>query len=197
MAKTESTVEQILVPEPLTGLLRVDIEGQTPYLCGALHIEAIHAMYSDKPKQKNHLTPQEAADERTYWLGDSPAAKASAFKKCIVSAARHFEHDKSINMTRVRGLVFVLGGEAELIPLAGKVSLREDGVREGTAPKVRYRNEIWPWSAQLEIEYAYDQISAETVVQLLVNGGRLYGVGDWRPEKGGTFGRFGIVSAQK
>jgi hypothetical protein len=42
----------------------------------------------------------------------------------------------------------------------------------------------------LKIEYDEDNISASSIASLLSRAGMSVGVGEWRPEKSGDFGRF-------
>jgi len=49
------------------------------------------------------------------------------------------------------------------------------------------------WSLKFTIEYDEEDISAETVKEILDHAGRRVGIGDFRPEKGGPFGRFMVT----
>ena len=46
------------------------------------------------------------------------------------------------------------------------------------------------WEATFEIEYDDEEIPAEVLKLALDNAGRRVGVGDWRPQKKGMYGRF-------
>lgn len=62
----------------------------------------------------------------------------------------------------------------------------------GRAGVVRARPMIpLPWQLEVEIEYDAGQwASTEMIVEMLNNAGRYPGLLEFRPEKGGTFGRF-------
>lgn len=49
------------------------------------------------------------------------------------------------------------------------------------------------WSLKFEIEYDDDEISAAMIQEILEYAGRRVGIGDFRPEKGGPFGRFAVA----
>ena len=66
-------------------------------------------------------------------------------------------------------------------------------VRVGTAKLMRYRPIFREWGLKFTVEYADDQINRDEVIMCVENAGRLVGLGDWRPEKGGTFGRFEVA----
>ncbi len=50
------------------------------------------------------------------------------------------------------------------------------------------------WSLKFNIEYDEDELSASTIKEILDYAGTRVGIGDFRPEKGGPFGRFMVTS---
>jgi hypothetical protein len=61
---------------------------------------------------------------------------------------------------------------------------------------VRERPMLKQWALSFEIEYDDDEIDRNTLKEILDFAGRRVGIGDFRPEKGGPFGRF-IVTQYK
>lgn len=59
---------------------------------------------------------------------------------------------------------------------------------------MRHRARFEKWSAEFQLQIDESVLDAATVHQLLEEGGRRIGIGDYRPEKGGPFGRFEVVS---
>jgi hypothetical protein len=59
---------------------------------------------------------------------------------------------------------------------------------------MRHRPRLNAWGCEFVIEIADDIMEAKSVHQLLAEGGVRLGLGDFRPEKGGPFGRFQVVS---
>lgn len=55
---------------------------------------------------------------------------------------------------------------------------------------MRHRPRLDEWRVELSLEVSEDVLPMDTVHQLLVEGGQRIGIGDFRPEKGGPFGRF-------
>ena len=53
-----------------------------------------------------------------------------------------------------------------------------------------YRAEFPEWRAMLEVEYVSTSIEESKVLSAIYGGGVGVGVGNWRPEKGGTFGTY-------
>lgn len=130
-------------------------------------------------------------------------APAVQFKKCMVSAASRIT---GVTMKDINTAVFVKSTDpldTNLVPLKfnGKAPMmRRDMVKIGKFPnKVatpRYRPGYQNWSCTLRIEYDTSVISAEQVVNLLNRGGFGVGIAEWRPEKGGEFGRFTVKNVR-
>jgi len=73
--------------------------------------------------------------------------------------------------------------------------MREDMVRVGMGTAdIRYRAEYRDWSALLRIEFVPSIIDLESVVAL-VDAGGTNGVGEWRPEKSGSYGTYEVVGS--
>lgn len=66
---------------------------------------------------------------------------------------------------------------------------------KGRVMRHRPRHDRWAMTFSLEIDD--DLLPPDFVQQLLEEGGRKLGIGDFRPEKGGPFGRFAITKWQK
>jgi hypothetical protein len=59
---------------------------------------------------------------------------------------------------------------------------------------MRHRARVEKWQATFDLEIDDTVLDAETIHQLLEEGGRRIGVLDYRPERGGPYGRFSIIS---
>jgi hypothetical protein len=65
-------------------------------------------------------------------------------------------------------------------------------VRVGQASLLRTRPIFNDWTLETTIVFEPNVINRETVIQCAQDAGRLAGIGDWRIEKGGGFGRFSV-----
>ena len=111
-----------------------------------------------------------------------------AFKAAAVSACRFTD---GIKMTEARGAFHVNG---ELARIEGEASMREDMVRIGMGTAdIRYRGEFRDWRTTLTITYNADVFSQAQIVNLFNLAGFGVGVGEWRPEKDGSYGRFHVL----
>jgi hypothetical protein len=111
-----------------------------------------------------------------------------AFKAAAVGACRFTD---GLKMTEARGAFHVDG---ELAKIEGEPTMREDMVRVGMGTAdIRYRGEFQSWRTTLEISYNADAISIGMIVNLFNLAGFGVGVGEWRPEKDGSYGRFHVA----
>lgn len=112
-----------------------------------------------------------------------------AFKSAMVAAASTV---KSLKKTQLRIGLFVAGGS---VPIEyERMEPRMDIVRVGGAskvPDIRFRPSFINWKTQMIIQFS-DMYNAATIVDLLQRAGTV-GVGEWRPEKNGTFGTFRVT----
>ncbi len=109
-------------------------------------------------------------------------------KSAMVSACRFVD----MKMTEARGAFHIDG---EMLAVKGEPRPREDMVRVGMGTAdIRYRPEFVAWSILAEIKYNSSVISAEQIANLLNTAGFAVGIGEWRPEKNGSYGRFHVAS---
>lgn len=57
---------------------------------------------------------------------------------------------------------------------------------------MRHRPRFNAWNCEFTIEIDTTMVEPELIQQLLVEAGSKNGLGDWRPQKGGSFGRFSV-----
>lgn len=99
------------------------------------------------------------------------------------------------NQMELRGAYFLRSEFGEMAEIKGDAPmLREDMVRVGMGTAdIRYRPIFNNWYMDIQLEYnASGNISLENIINALNAGGYVCGIGEWRPEKDGTFGRFHI-----
>lgn len=62
---------------------------------------------------------------------------------------------------------------------------------------VHHRPKLWPWAGTALFEINDDFLTPDHVFDLLGQAGLLAGLGDWRPEKGGRYGRYQTLSFER
>jgi hypothetical protein len=113
----------------------------------------------------------------------------------IMSASRN---DIDIKTTTLRGCFFIEGeGPDMLAEVKGCVPhMREDMVRVGGMSKtadIRHRAQFDDWYMDLKVSYNVNgPITLEQLVNLINLGGFTCGIGEWRPEKDGSFGMYRV-----
>lgn len=84
------------------------------------------------------------------------------------------------------------------ISLFGVPYLKMDVVRTGgmtRTPDIRTRACLPEWACEITVRYVRSLVKEQTIMNLLSAAGQICGIGDWRPQKGGSFGNFDIVEA--
>lgn len=210
-AKKEETAVVIPNVEIKTAVLK--IVGDTPLIMHKWSEKAkkeILDKQMKKAKSKGHdaKSPIEDFINSMYWLEgepEEPTAEALneamkhnprfgfpsvAFKAAAVSAGYRL----GVTQNKVsQNAAFHIDGE--MVEIHGVPTMREDMVRVGGISKtadIRYRAEFADWYAIIPIRYNAGQISLEQLANLFNLGGFACGVGEWRVEKGGSFGMFHV-----
>lgn len=141
-----------------------------------------------KGKQaKGAKDPEKEYKESLYRLPDGGCGFPSiGVKASAVRGAKSLD----MVMTDMRAAFHI---EGDLVKINGEPRMREDMVRigQGTAD-LRYRGEFPEWSIDLPITYNARVVSAEQIVAMLDAGGFGTGIGEWRPEKDGEYGRYHV-----
>ncbi len=103
-------------------------------------------------------------------------------------------------VTQISGItkVFARGAfhvDGEFVKIQGKPRMRTDMVRIGMGTAdVRYRGEFPEWSTDITVRYNATVISREQILNLFQTAGFAVGIGEWRPERDGSFGTFRIAN---
>ena len=175
----------------------VTIEGTSP-LIQHQWSEKAKTMMRDKgkgkkTKERSAREPEAEAKEAMYTTPDGkPALPLLSLKSAIIAAAHK---DIGVEKTLVRKGLFIASPDPSLmLPMkCSKPHVREDCVRVGMgAADLRYRPQFDSWSVEVKIEYDADLLQQADILNLIDRAGFGVGVGEWRPEKGGEFGRFRV-----
>lgn len=195
MAKTTSS---IIIPQIEVATLEVTITGTRPLIMHKWSTKAKRMMLQSTQGKK---TPREAKNPEAEYEatihrlpGDRYGFPILGFKAATVRAGKL----TGAVMTELRQTMFFRGemsedGQDELAPVTGTPRMREDPVRVGRGgAELRYRAQFDDWTAQLVIDYFPSMLATESLISLINFGGQSVGVGDWRPEKSGSFGTYQV-----
>ena len=188
------TSKVIEIPEIQLGRLLVTIEGQTPLLTHRFG-ERSRAAIEDKQQGAARTArpprdPEAEFRDGLYVIADERYGfPASGIKKALVAAGGRFADEQ---MTVLRGVINILGDLLEIRAPAPR--MRSDPVRlgGGRVSSISYRPAFWPWELDVPIVFNAALLSEAQLLNLVQIAGFSIGIGDWRPEKSGTFGTFTI-----
>lgn len=143
--------------------------------------------------KKEPKDPQRDYEEAFYRLPDNrPGFPSIGFKAAIVSAARQVE---GLTMAFLRGAFHISG---ELVAIEGEPRMREDTVRVGMGTAdLRYRPGFPAWRATLPVRLNDRALTLDQLLHLINQAGFSVGVGEWRPEKDGSWGMFHVEAVEE
>ena len=212
--------ENVIAITPLDiKTVKIRIVGDTPLIVHAWSEKAKKMMLDaqmgvTKTKAKEKKDPFADFMDSMYWITEKPAkstpeefAKAvkkgakwgfpvGAIKQSANSSAYRLKWVKS--QMELRGTYFLKSEFGDLGEIKGSVpEIREDMVRVGMGTAdIRYRAEFKNWYMDFELEYnASGGMTLEQIINCINAGGYCCGIGEWRPEKDGDFGRFHVEAA--
>ena len=197
----------------------IRIVGDTPLIVHAWSEKAKRMMLeaqtkATKTKAKEKRDPFDDFINSLYWLEGKPAVSTpeafdeavrngakwgfpvGAIKQSANSAAYRLGWVK--NQMALRGSYFLRSEYGDMAEIKGCVpEIREDMVRIGMGTAdLRYRGEFKNWYMDFELQYnASGVMTLEQIINCLHAGGFSCGIGEWRPEKDGSFGPFHIEPA--
>lgn len=217
--KTESIIEI----KPLKIEHRqVTIVGDTPLIVHAWSEKAKKEML-EKQQKKTKTSSKDIRDpfaefmNALYWITPKPEEDTEeAFANAVMNGAKFGFPVTAVkqaaqstlyrlgviqNQMVMRGAFFIKGiGDNQLgeIITPYPPECREDMVKIGGISKtsdLRYRPCFNEWKMILDIEYnASSDITFEQIVNGINTAGFMNGIGEWRPEKDGPYGRFHVES---
>jgi len=184
--------QTIMLAAPDLRVIQLGIAGTSPLICHQWSEKAKKQMLDKQTKQpKNGRETKDPDQDYEDSLYPHPEGgygfPAVAFKAAAVRAGTYAD----MKMTFLRGAFHVIG---ELAHIEGTPEPREDMVRVNNgAPDIRYRGMFKTWHTTLTIRYNARAISAEQILNLFQVAGFSVGVGEWRPERNGSFGTFEVA----
>lgn len=221
MAKKEDVVviqgiKEVRVP--------IRIVGITPLIVHSWSEKAKKEMLDKQMKKtvteaRKAKDPFDDFVQSLYWLTEKPEESTpDAFEEAVKNGAKFGFKVGAIKMAAnsaayrsgwvknqmgLRGAYFLESEYGEFFEIkdvnTGKPcipQMREDSVKVGMGTAdLRYRGEFVNWYADLML--SYDESGEFTIEQLMncINkGGYSVGIGEWRPEKDGEFGRYRVVA---
>jgi len=184
--------QTIELPKLEIKAIKLLIVGDSPLICHAWSEKAKREMLDKQMKKakqaKEAKDPEEDYRASLYAHPEGGFGfPAVAFKNAAVDACSHIA---GVTKVEARGAFHIVGDMAKLI---GEPTPREDMVRVGMGTAdIRYRGEFREWSSELLIRFNTNVLSAGQIANLFNTAGFAIGVGEWRPQRDGSFGMFHV-----
>lgn len=195
---------------------KIKIVGDSPLIVHAWSEKAKKMMLdaqtkATKTKGKEVRDPYDDFIQSLYWLEGKPEeSTVEAFGNAVNNGAKWgfpvgaikqagnaaaYRSGWVKNQMQLRGSYFLQTEFGEMAEIKGSIpEIREDMVRIGMgSADLRYRGEFKNWYMDLILEYnASGDMSLEQIVNVINAGGYIVGIGEWRPERDGTFGKYHV-----
>jgi hypothetical protein len=185
--------QSVVIAQPKVMMVGLEIGGTADIIQNCFSQKAVEEMlrkHMGISVQREAKVPSECIERAIIRnVNNVICAPPTAVKKAMLSAASAI---KGLKKTQLRTGLYVCGGS---LPLQYEsMTPRMDMVRTSgmsRTPDVRFRPGFQNWKIRLVIEFS-DLFGVQTVVDLLNRAGSV-GIGEWRPEKDGTYGTFKVV----
>jgi len=110
------------------------------------------------------------------------------FKSCAIRGAKSL----GLVMADMKGAFYIPN---EYVEINGVPHMRNDMVRIAKATSdIRFRAEFTKWETTFDVVYNSAVVTSDILHNMFHAGGFACGVGEWRPEKGGSMGMFHVES---
>lgn len=185
-------------------LVRVEIEGISALLQHRFSEEAEGDVgKSTRAVKVTRGTPREEAEKVCYrWPnGEMYHPSQSVFTLLCEAGRNHKQKGSRRSLKYVVPATVVM--TSDTMPLLDKEGNPITNFEVDSRPVVipstkgrimRHRPRLDEWRARFELEIDEEVLDGDVIQQLLTEGGRKIGIGDFRPERFGPFGRFMVTS---
>ena len=179
----------------MTEIIKVTIQGTTPLLFNRFRDVAIEG----KSKKRTGAMAESQIEDKLYQDDNGKTQlPATYIRNSIVEASKQFKipnHGKATYSKLVAATVQI---EPFYIELQGDKNyevFRISAVNPMTKGRMMTeRPKYNKWSASFEIILNDAGVPVSVINEILEQAGKYVGIGDWRPEKKGMFGKFMITS---
>jgi hypothetical protein len=150
----------------------------------------------NKKTDEDHISIARSDYMLAFYPGKTIAIPSTNLKSALVEGAKLHKLGAAFNRC-----VMIL---ADMIPVTHSGPANKDkmwetpacvdcrSVKVGTKRVMRYRPRLNDWRVQVEIFFDETMIERAQILAAAENAGRYVGLGDYRPAKGGPFGRFSV-----
>jgi len=176
--------------------IKVEITGITPILMHRFSEEARAQIENGTTRTGQRATKEEAAEAAAYRLRSGNLGfPAENLKAAIRRAAAFRRIGRRSAVPAFSGGLFIV---PEMIDFGIRdyvIDERSVVIKATRGRVMRYRPRLDSWKLTFSIQYDETLLPTESLIrEVLADAGAKVGIGDFRPEKGGWFGRFLVSS---
>jgi hypothetical protein len=158
------------------------------------------AQIEGKSKKKSGEATDTELKDKLYLLDNGkPYIPGIYFFRCLIDAGKRLQVRGKGKSTYSKIVGSTVTIEPDCIEITGKYrEYRVSAVNPMTKGRMMVSRPCFDkWKASFFVLTSDDSIGFETMNSLLTDAGRFTGVGDWRPEKKGSFGKFVVTKFVK
>ena len=173
--------------------IEVQVEGISPLLINRF----IDASIVSKSKKRTGSLEDAKVEDKLYIHDGNPCIPGIYFRNAIVEASKQFKIQGKGKATYSKLVGSTVDIEPEMIILnpGDYFPWSIAGVNPMTRGRMMVcRPRFDSWGAKFKIILNDDGVPVSVMNEIVEHAGRYVGVGDWRPDKKGMFGKFMITS---
>lgn len=193
---------RVEIPPMPIETLRIEVEGISPLITHrfseAAQDKIVEKQQKQAKKAREARDPLGEAQGALYVIDETEGRygiPTISFKLAMAAAGYRFLNEKSTKS--VKGSIFIRSDSGKLTEIHSPGwGLRTDRVKIGQSYDLRYRPQFMPWEAELVVDYDTSVFARDQIIQLVQYAGMNVGIGDYRVERGGDAGQFGVTEVQ-
>jgi len=164
----------------------VELKGLSPILMSRFPLEPIEGLSKKTPEEQCEISAYRDASRELY-------VPAVALQRCIVNGGKFVRGKGRGTLSKTAGSCLIVQPENLLLGTKNYVMDTRSVVVPATGGRIlRYRPRVDQWKLSALIEWDPTLISEKEMRSCIECAGLRAGLLDFRPEKGGPYGRFEI-----
>jgi len=173
--------------------INVEVEGVTPLLMNRFRDTTIEG----KSKKRTGALADVDITDKLYLYDGKPHIPGIYFRSSIVEAAKQFKIVGKGKATYSKLAGSTIQVKEEMIPITpgDYEPYRIAAVNPSTKGRMMVtRPRFNKWRAKFTIQLGDEALPSTVLNEMLQHAGQYVGIGDWRPNKKGMFGKFQLIS---
>ena len=173
--------------------ISIALKGDSPLLMHAFPlVEAPRGFEKQPPKVQAEFAAYRCPETKQLYI------PGVAIQRCFIAGATYSKGKGRASLQKSAAACLIVRDERCLLGVTDFVVDSRPVVIPATKGRViRHRPRLDKWDVSFELDYDPELLSALQVRTIIEDSGKRVGLLDFRPEKKGPFGRFGIVKFEE